>query len=89
MSIYSQYPVSGICECRTFYRIFFGHEYRIAIGKGKVGRRVGMMVWKRVRGEWHAQFSQMLKEALRITDAGNGMIARFVEIARSCCQAVI
>lgn len=89
MSIYSQHPVSGISESSAFYRIFFGHEYRIAIGKGQVGRRVGMMIWKIMRGESHAQSSQMLKVALRITDAGNGMIARLVEIASSCCQAVI
>ena len=87
MSIYTQYPVSGIGECGAFYRIFFGQEYRIAIGKGKIGCGVGMVVGKCVRRKRDAQCFQMLKITLRMPDAGDSMIARFVKISCSGRQA--
>ena len=55
LGIHAQHPVSGIGECGAFYRIFFGQEYRIAPGKGQVGRNIRMMVGKSVRREGNVQ----------------------------------
>ena len=47
---HAQHPISLVSECVTFYRIFFGEEYCIAIRKGQVGCTVRVMVGESVFG---------------------------------------
>jgi hypothetical protein len=54
LGVYPQHPESGISEFYTFYRIFFGQEYRAAFRKPKIRWQVGVMVGKCMRGECYA-----------------------------------
>jgi hypothetical protein len=78
--IHAQYPISFISECGAFYRIFFGEEYRIAIGKGEICGAIGMMVGKRVRREGEAERFQMPEITLRMADARDRVTAQLAKL---------
>ena len=63
-----QRPVVFVRELTAFYRILFGHQDVLRVGKGEIACGIGMMIGENVSGEIDAKASQELKETFRPAD---------------------
>ena len=87
LRVHPQHPGFLQSHAGAFYRIFLRHQQCIGIWEVKIGSTEAMMIGERVRYELQAKTVQVIEEALRIADAGDGMkplAAQLRDAARIC-----